>query len=272
MKIIEIIPFLEKNKSKTKIHCAIGRVNKIEPLYQFSKGEFKEWQEFQNNKNFEREYILSIIYMGKNEWLFAGIYKSINVKQITKDNGKEAYLYETKLLNYGKDIIGKLVVSFEKDFRASYLLFENYIDDLILCEVKKQEYKFDPFPGYNNVHIKFDLLKEIINNNENSHKTALSNVKGVYLISDKTNGKFYVGSASGNDAFWQRWKEYIKNGHGGNKLLKNLIMKNGYEYSSNFTFSILEICSLNTMDEEIFNKESFWKNRLLTKEFGYNDN
>ena len=37
-------------------------------------------------------------------------------------------------------------------------------------------------------------------------------------------------------------------------------------------FSILEIYNLNAMDEEIINKEFFWKERLMTREYGYNDN
>ena len=92
------------------------------------------------------------------------------------------------------------------------------------------------------------------------------------MISDTLTGKLYIGSAYGNNAFWQRWVEYAKNGHGNNKLLKETISKNGKEYSSNFTFSILEIFGLNTMDDEIINKESFWKERLLTRKFGYNEN
>jgi hypothetical protein len=276
MEISQLIPFLKDNEKNIKIHCAIGNAEKgksrLEPLFEYSKGKFKEWQEGQNQKNFEREYILSIIYIDKNEWLYAGLYQSLSVKEAKKDNGKTYYLYKTKLLDYGKDLIGKLVINFEKDFRASYLKLEKYINKLELFEVRKQEYKFDPFPGYNNVHITFDLLKEIIVNNENSWKTALSNIKGVYLISDKNNGKLYVGSAYGDNAFWQRWANYIENGHGGNKKLKEIIKKYGYEYSSNFTFSILEICNINTMDDEIINKESFWKERLLTRKYGYNDN
>jgi hypothetical protein len=271
MEIYKIIPFLEENKNKIKIHCATGGVNNLDALIQFSKNKFKEWQDNQTSKNFERDYILSLIYMAKNEWLFAGIYQSINVKEI-KTGEKGKYLYETKLLDIGNDLIGKLVVYFEKDFRASYLLMEKYLDKLSVCEIRRQEYKFDPFPGYTNVHIQFDMLKEILANNETSWETALSNVKGIYLISDTLSGKLYIGSARGNDAFWQRWAEYVKNGHGNNKLLKETILKNGKEYSSNFTFSILEIFGLSTMDDEILKKESFWKERLLTRKFGYNDN
>jgi hypothetical protein len=276
MNISQLIPFLNENQKDVKIHCATGNAakgkNKLEPLFEYSKGKFKEWQEGQNQKNFERRYILSLIYIDKNEWLFAGIYQCLSVKQDTKENGKIYYKYKTSLLEHGKELIGKLVITFEKDFRASYLLLDKFINNLTICEIKKQEYRFDPFPGYSKVHITFDLLSEIINNNETSWKTSLSNVKGIYLISDKKTGKLYVGSASGDNGFWQRWEEYINNGHGGNKILKNIIKEKGINYCINYTFSILEICNKNVLEDEILEKESFWKNRLLTREFGYNDN
>jgi len=278
MLISQIIPFLSENIKEIKIHCATGNVakgkNKLEPLFEYSKGKFMEWQEGQNQKNFERKYILSLIYIDKNEWLFAGVYQCLSVKEATKENGKTYYKYKTLLLEPGKELIGKLIVSFEKDFRASYLRLENYIDDLTICEIKKQEYRFASFPGYSKVHVTFDLLREIINNNENSWKTALSSVKGIYLISDKKAGKLYIGSASGDNGFWQRWEEYINNGHGGNKTLKKIVKdeKEGIDYCLNYTFSILEICTKNTMEDEILEKESFWKDRLLTREFGYNNN
>jgi len=214
MLVSEFIPFLNENLNNVKIHCATGNTekgfSKLEAFFAFSKGSFQEWQEDQTKKNFEKDYILSLIYINKNEWLFAGIYQSLDVKEVLNDNGKIRYKYKTKLLEYGKEFIGKLVIGFVKDFRNPYLLLKNYFNDLILCEIKKTEYRFDLFPGFSNVHITFDLLKEIINNNESSWQTALSSVKGVYLISDKSNGKLYVGSASGENAFWQRWSEYRK--------------------------------------------------------------
>jgi hypothetical protein len=268
MNIGTLIPFLVENKDKIKIHCAIGRLDKLTPLYEFSTGKFKEWQESQNNKNFERNYVLSLIYMKKGEWLFAGIYKSVNVKELSN----KRYMYKTELLNKGEEFIGRLIVNFEKDFRASYLLLEKFLDELSICEVTRKGYKISPFPGFNDVWIKYELLKIIIQEEENSWKSALSNVKGIYLITDTNNGKLYVGSAYGANAIWQRWQNYIENGHGGNKILIEIIENNGYEYTSNYCFSILEIFGLNTTDEEIITKESLWKDKLMTKEYGYNKN
>lgn len=43
----------------------------------------------------------------------------------------------------------------------------------------------------------------------------------MYLITDSSNGKKYVGSATGENMIWGRWKDYIANGNGGNIELKS---------------------------------------------------
>ncbi|WP_236845604.1 GIY-YIG nuclease family protein [Campylobacter sp. P0085] len=98
----------------------------------------------------------------------------------------------------------------------------------------------------------------------------MENQKAVYLIVDTKTGKKYVGSAYGNDMLLGRWRNYIANGHGGNKLLKPL----DFEYiKENFKYSILEIFKSSVDDEIIINRESFWKEVLLTRtDFGYNGN
>lgn len=92
------------------------------------------------------------------------------------------------------------------------------------------------------------------------------------MISDISNGKLYVGSAYGENSFWNRWKEYAQNGHGGNQSLKKVINDYGIEYANNFQFSILETRGMNSEDDEIIRRESFWKEILLSREFGYNKN
>ena len=52
------------------------------------------------------------------------------------------------------------------------------------------------------------------------------------------------------------------------------IEKEGKDYArKNFQLSLLEIWPMRTADETIINRESFWKNVLLTRgKFGYNSN
>ena len=39
-----------------------------------------------------------------------------------------------------------------------------------------------------------------------SRKGPLSNVAGVYVIADQATGKLYVGSATGDEGIWGRWR------------------------------------------------------------------
>ena len=85
-------------------------------------------------------------------------------------------------------------------------------------------------------------------------------------------GKQYVGSAYGDECIWQRWTEYVKDGHGGNKKLKEVLKLKGDEYCYNFKYSILEVCNMNLGNEYIIDRETYWKEVLLTREFGMNQN
>lgn len=125
----------------------------------------------------------------------------------------------------------------------------------------------EKFPGYEHIHLSWNQLKYVID--KESWKIALQNQKAVYLITDISNGKMYVGSAYGENMLLNRWQNYIKSGHGGNIQLEKL----SREYiENNFKFSILDIFKSTTDDQVILNRESWWKNTLLTRTFGYNAN
>lgn len=195
--------------------------------------KFKVWQEEQTQKKFQRKYILSRIYWHKDEWIFAGIHESISVKE-TPD-GPSKYRYDTKLLDIGTELIGKMIIGFKKDFRASYLCLENYLDDLEVLEIMGDVCKTE-FPGYDKVNVPRKELSGLIDTD--AWKITLANQKGVYLITDSSNGMKYVGSATGENMIWGRWKDYIANGNGGNIELKSLDF--GY-IQKKFRYSILEI-------------------------------
>ncbi len=270
MKLNDFLHLTPDQINDTKMHCAIGHLQKERdsPLIEFYNNRFKEWQECQNNKNFERKYILSLIYCKPDEWLYAGIYERLSVVK----GGDCKFLYDTKLSRIGEEFIGRLMIYFRKEFRQSYLILENYIEDLDIIEYLREKKTILPFNGYENVNLSYQELSTIIHNDIESWKTALSSVKGVYIITDKTNGKHYIGSAYGTDSFWQRWSDYIRSLHGYNKSLREKINEKGKDYVHNFQFSILEIRSTTTDNEEIIQRESFWKNVFLTREHGYNEN
>lgn len=155
--------------------------------------------------------------------------------------------------------------------RAFYL--ENHYSSLLVSQILDKPYSGEAFCGYENVKHGFSQLEAIFKQNKQDWKAALQNVKGVYLIVDKKNGKMYVGSAYGESGIWSRWSCYIGTGHGWNDELTILIKANGIDYArENFQFSILEYRPMKTDDQVIIDREQYWKKVLLSGVFGYNKN
>ncbi|AZZ37464.1 hypothetical protein CIK05_11890 [Bdellovibrio sp. qaytius] len=255
--------------SECKIHTAVwnGRDN---PLDVYTSGKFEEWQNEQNQKNFNKPFIISLIQMSSdNKWLFAGVYHSLGYKQDPNDGG---YIYETKEVENFSDLNGRIVIHFDRNFRASYLLAENHEKKLIVSEIKEHRLTIESFPGFTNVLISKDKLDNIVNRNIESWKSPLSNVAGVYIITDLSNGKHYVGSAYGQGGFWARWSTYSQNGHGDNVMLKQLINEKGFVHSKNFQFSILETADTTASQDEILMREAHWKKVIHSRVNGYNAN
>ncbi len=263
MQLKTLIPFLKKNKDDIKIHFARGPYHPDEALIEFmtDKDGFRKWQEYQNRRNFNCKYVLSLIRIDKGEWLFAGIYLIKGYRELS--NG---FRYNTELTEYGKEYIGRLVIYYERHFRQTFPNLTTCLDDFRDVEILKKEY-IKPFPGYKNVSLTWQELYCVIHNP--TWKRALSKKKAVYLITDTAKGKLYVGSATGEKMLWRRWKSYVANGHGRNKELKKL----NFNYiRRNFRYSILDYFSENTDNKEILKRESWWKKVLLSRERGYNDN
>ena len=101
--------------------------------------------------------------------------------------------------------------------------------------------------------------------------TALSSVNAIYLISDLEDGQLYVGSAYNKEGLLGRWTEYIQTKHGSNKLMKEKLEQYPERYKA-FQFSILQILPKNLSDEQVIQTESLWKKKLLSLQFGMNEN
>lgn len=269
IKLMDLIRLAGLEMRKFKIHCATG--TNPTPLEAFYDGEFKKWQEYQNNRNFQCDHILSLIHIGGSEWLFAGVYK-VNGVQPKSNDKKSWFEYSTSEIPGLEHLTGKAIVVFNKQFRASYLKGDRYADSLLVKEIKPERQSIGDFPGYNKVCLPFRGLKTVVRQQLQSWKTALSNIAGIYLISDTMTGKQYVGSACGDVGIWERWCAYADTGHGGNKELRDLLSDKGNDYALNFQFTILEVVDLNASLEYIASRECHWKDALLTRQYGYNKN
>ncbi len=127
------------------------------------------------------------------------------------------------------------------------------------------------FKSYNDILLNFYDLQKIFTQRPKEWKQALSSVNGIYMIIDKQNGKQYIGKTAQGEGIWHRWEEYAQTGHGGDKDLKQLLDKDPL-YARNFQWIILEILNLNVTARESDQRETFYKQKFLTREFGYNNN
>ena len=162
----------------------------------------------------------------------------------------------------GRDIYNKPYQSVQRDF------------DPEVYELAPAT-KLGAFPGYSKVLLSHKDLQTIIKLDAPEWKNALSSVKGVYCITDRSTGQLYIGSATGDIAgIWQRWSSYadVTNLTGGNKAFEEL-KNNGADYIvENFSYSILEIFDMRTKREDIIQRESYWKRVFQTIKYGMNNN
>lgn len=253
--------------ARTKIHLATSN-GVEEPLDVYLAGDFPEWQSWQTRRNFEREYVVALINLpGQDKWLFAGVYRSLDVGWV-ESAGRHEYVLEE--VEASRAMNGRVVVAFKRTGRQPYLLGENWVDAMHLDQVYAEKLSIGEFPGFKAVNLNKDELDIVIRDALASWRAALSNVAGVYLITDTASGRLYVGSAYGEEGIWGRWSNYSASGHGGNKQLVRLLEEYGPAKARDFRFSILEIADVHASKNEILQRESHWQRILMSRAHGLN--
>lgn len=228
------------------------------------------WNEYRGGKNaFNRDYIFSLIryYSEPSRWMFGGIFKVIE---------RLPDRYRLELQDQHKGLIGRLFVNYYRPpgMMGRAFNLENYYDAFELSEIRQEPFQGEDFPGFENLSIDFHRLEAIYKRHKLDWRSPLESVKGVYLVADKSNGRKYVGSAYGQSGIWSRWEAYIRTGSGWNDELVSLIAREGMAYArANFKFTLLEFRSMRTDDAVVIDRESYWKEALLTRGgLGYNKN
>lgn len=123
-----------------------------------------------------------------------------------------------------------------------------------------------PFPGFDRLTLDYAQLQAVMRElRYASWRTALASVGGIYLITDTSAGRHYVGKADGAESIRQRWNAYAANGHGGNVELRNI-------NPTSLRFSLLRVFDPATPTQEIDAAESHFKHALDSRRHGLNRN
>ncbi len=117
------------------------------------------------------------------------------------------------------------------------------------------------FPGFESFIENLSKLEKI----PTSWITPLAAAKGIYMLTCPNEKLQYVGSASGEGGFWNRWMEYARTGHGGNVGLR-------IREPSDYEVSILEVAGSLASHDDILRMEEMWKAKLQSRKMGLNRN
>lgn len=275
------IPNFKKTKVKFNMNAGNSEKRAWDLLLNddFDWIEMNSWKTKQANNNLNHaDYLIALAQYypyGPEYFVFGGLFKvEKKVPEVFDQIG-----YNLTLMDEYSEYIKRLIIKIEKPIgRDSYnRKFEN-LQSLLNPEIYElsPDTKLGHFPGYQNVNLKYQDMNQIFLRSEPSWKDALSNVKGVYVITDTNNGKLYIGSASGNSGgIWQRWSGYADENNltNGNIELETILKKEGEDYiKENFTYSIIEIFDTKTKVEIILERESYWKRVFDTRANGLNRN
>ncbi len=256
-----------------KLHCAKydGVAHPLDVL----AGDWKEWVGWNRYRpqrdEFNRQFIFSLAHdrHDPGRWLFGGVFEIRGCSGVPK-----ARSYS---LRYRDDLMGpftrRLWIGFSPSGRQVRLNMENVLDQMEVIKVQEKPYSGEPFPGHDRINHTFDVLAAAITQDWQDWRGALQYLKGIYVIHDQKTGKSYVGSAYGGDGIWSRLTQYVTSLDGGNKGLRELVGQKGPDYmKQNLRFALLEIMPMKTADEDVLARECYWKDVLLSRQFGLNRN
>jgi len=230
-----------------------------------------QWLFWRNTQRYFNvgQVAVCLMKLSSDTWLLT------TIKRVTKELGVlNGINYEGQELEEYRQYYGRVIIKYHKTAQTQGMYYSTIHSDLEVLQLLPVAFDGDEFPGYDNVRLSYMQLSSILERRKQSWIAALENQKAVYLITDTYNGKLYVGSATSDTGMLlQRWGNYVKNGHGGNKELVALVKEKGIDYVRQyFQYSILENYNAKVDDRVVLRRESWWKDTLQSRRFGYNGN
>ena len=257
--LLHLLSLFPNDRIKIKFNQHNGEYDPMD-LYKSDPDQINvDWLLWRTKKKYfcENDIAICLLKLDYDTWLLT------TIKRITKDYDIiNDVNYDAEEIAEFKKLYGRVIIKYHKTHHTQVRLYGTICNQLIVNQILDK------------VRLTFQQLETIISRNKRDWVAALKNQKAVYLITDTKTGKLYVGSATAeNGMLLSRWASYITNGHGGNVELINLVESKGFDYiKNNFQYAILENYNSRVDDSVILARESWWKETLKSRIFGYNAN
>lgn len=274
----DLLRFSREEMERVKVRFNLQPKGGQDPMELYLENREKvntEWLLAKKKKGFfqEGEIAIALVRLDdQGRWLLTTIKRITKALDVVSETG--AIAYEASELEQYAPYFGRTAVRYHKTGQAPLWRYKKIHEKLVVDEILPAVYTGKGFPGYDQVRLSWQKLKRIAEQRPADWINALENQKAVYLITDTSNGKLYVGSAtSRNRMLMVRWESYVKTLHGGNKKLRRIVEEKGEDHIKNyFQYSILENYNAKVSDDFVLKREAWWKEVLQSRTYGYNDN
>lgn len=257
----------ELNKAKIKFNQFNGRSDPMEEYKNNLDIVNNQWLFWHKKQKYFSKGQIAVCFLklSDDKWLLT------TIRNVNKELGvKDGINYEGTEIERLIPYFGRVIVKYHKNHQSQGVYLKSVINKIEVTQILPTMFDGEDFPGYESVRLSYSQLSTIINRGKKDWIAALENQKAIYLITDTHTGKLYIGSATGeNGMLLQRWKNYVETGHGGNKELKEISFDYIKKY---FQYSILENYNSRVDKNKILARETWWKNTLCSRQFGYNSN
>ena len=261
-----------KDNRKVKIIDGKEYTNSLYDIYLNDNEVFMNYQSEQVKKRFmDVDYIVAFIGEEGVASRFVGVYRNMGlIKEIGDYNDEVLAKFDFQEVG-GFELLKERVII---DWRNPVSWLQNYINEMPVVRIDRglKEDNIPVFSRFEDVLLDYNQLSRIFETNNIEWKSKLESCNCIYLILDKSNGKQYVGSTYNKQGIWGRWAQYAATGHGGDKDLMPLLEADPNYARKNFQWCILETLPLKILEEHAIDRESLYKRKLGTRDFGYNNN
>ncbi len=233
-------------------------------LWRTNRPEFERYQCIQSRPVFRvGNLIASFVATANTDTLFVDLY-SIIADGMVPDGTLDPlgghpvgglHLYQIIPDRRLEEYAGKLTIDWGPGYR-SWVQRAHKVSKPLL-ELRRR--LGDPaFPGY----LRFMVPLSEIETLHESWVARLREVKGVYVLTCPRTRELYVGSATGEGGFYERWRQHA--GESGDAVQFRSREQSDYQVA------ILEVAGSNASDRDILHAEQLWMKKLQTSEMGLN--
>ncbi|MBO0360876.1 GIY-YIG nuclease family protein [Hymenobacter sp. BT186] len=239
----------------------------LHDLYRNHRPAFLDYQRQQGNPVFDKcEFVVACLGESGRRSRFVGVFQVLGIERRT-----EEHLYYNLVEVPGFDDLKERVIF---DWGRAALSWHQWLrpeTGRTVLEIQAKPFS-QPFTDYLDFTLSFAELAQLVSSQSPRDEWCrmLSATAGVYLILDQSSGKQYIGSASGTEGIWGRWKDYVATrGHGGNAELIKLLAVDA-QHGRHFQFTVLMTLPKTMTRPEVIKREYLFMKKLGSRAHGLN--